>query len=92
MYIRCKECGYKETLNKRFILKVIGGVFAGGGFWAWVSFFFAGTGLTLPICIALVTGGVAIAAFSNEIAAWISSRYDCPQCGKREWEVTENEN
>ena len=61
----------------------------GGGFWAWVTYFFAGTGLALPICIALVTGGVAIAAFSNEIAAWISSCYSCPICGKKHWKVVD---
>lgn len=37
--IVCKRCGYRETLNKRFILKILGGAFAGGGFWAWVAYF-----------------------------------------------------
>lgn len=87
MYIKCKNCSHKETLDKRFILKVLGGAFAGGGFWAWVAYFFAGTGFALPICIALVTGGVALAAFSNEIAVWVSSRFDCPNCNKRDWTV-----
>lgn len=87
MYIVCKKCGYKETLNKRFILKVIGGTVTGFGFWAWVTYFFAGTGLALPICIALVIGGAAIAAFSNEIASWVSSKYDCPKCNSRNWKV-----
>ena len=85
--IVCKHCGYRETLNKRFIFKILGGAFAGGGFWAWVAYFFAGTGLALPICVALVVGGVAIAAFSNEIAAWISSRYSCPNCGRKNWKI-----
>lgn len=32
MYIVCKKCGYKETLNKRFILKVLDGTVTGFGF------------------------------------------------------------
>jgi Zn finger protein HypA/HybF involved in hydrogenase expression len=87
MNIRCKRCDYSETLDKRFIVKVLGGVVAGFGFWAWVAFLFAGTGLALPICIAIVTGGVAIAAFSDEIAEWVSARYPCPKCGAKHWKV-----
>lgn len=87
MYVVCKKCSYRETLNKRFILKVMGAAFAGGGFWAWVTFFFAGTGLALPICIALVVGGVAMAAFSDEIAEWVSKRFSCPKCHNKNWKV-----
>ena len=90
MFIKCNHCGHKETLDKRFILKVLGGAVSGFGFWAWVAYFFAGTGLALPICVALVTGGVAIAAFSDEIAAWVSKRYSCPKCGRKDWKVVEN--
>ena len=49
----------------------------------------AGTGLALPICIALVTGGSAIMAYSNEISVWISKRYECPGCGQKNWYVVE---
>ena len=87
MYIKCSKCGHSETLNKRFIAKVLGGAVSGFGFWAWVTYLFAGTGLALPICIALVVGGVAIAAFSDEIAAWVSKRYECPGCGAKNWSV-----
>lgn len=90
MYIKCKYCCHKETLDKRFILKAMGGAFAGGGFWAWVTYFFAGTGLAMPICIALVLGGAGLAAFSDEIAIWVSKKYDCPKCSKRDWEVTDS--
>ncbi len=58
-----------------------------GGFWAWVAFLFAGTGLALPICIAIVTGGVAIAAFSDEIAEWVGKKYPCPSCQRKKWIV-----
>jgi hypothetical protein len=87
MYMKCKICSHRETLDKRFFLKIVGGAVAGFGFWAWVSFLFAGTGLALPICIAIVAGGVGIAAYSNEIAEWVSARYDCPHCGARNWSV-----
>lgn len=39
MFIKCKQCGYNETLDKRFILKVLGGAVSGFGFWAWVAYF-----------------------------------------------------
>lgn len=87
MHIKCKNCGYKETLNKNFFLKILGGTISGYGFYALVAYIFAGTELALAICCAIVAGGVAIAAFSNEIAAWVSSKYDCPTCKKRDWEV-----
>ena len=86
MKLKCKRCGHEETVNKRFFFKIIGGTVAGLGYWAWIAYLFAGTGLALPICIAIVTGGVAIAAFSNEIAQWVSSRYACPKCGSKSWE------
>lgn len=87
IYAKC-SCGYTEELNKDLILKIIGGVITTGGFGAWVTFFFAGTGFALPICIALVIGGAAIMAYSTEIAIWLSERYECPNCGKKEWEIT----
>ncbi|WP_319764056.1 hypothetical protein [Maridesulfovibrio sp.] len=86
-YVECKECGHKEEANKQFFLKVIGGTFVGGGFWAWVSYFFAGTGFALYICIAIVTGGVALMMFADAITKWLAERYDCPSCGKRSWRL-----
>ncbi|WP_456057603.1 hypothetical protein [Campylobacter hominis] len=57
-----------------------------GGFWAWVTFFFAGTGLALPICIALVVGGSAMLAFKDQITNFIIKQgYKCPKCGCEEW-------
>ncbi|HDY7911382.1 TPA: hypothetical protein RQK42_000506 [Vibrio vulnificus] len=89
-YIECKSCNFKEEANKAFFLKVLGASFVGGGFWAWVTFFFAGTGFALAICIAIVTGGVALLAFSDEITQWVSERYDCPKCGKRHWQLVKD--
>lgn len=90
MKLKCNKCGHKETINKRFFLKAIGGGMAGFGYWAWVAYIFAGTGLALPICIAIVLGGVGVAAFSNEIAEWVSKKYPCPKCGSKEWSVVED--
>ncbi len=85
MQIECNKCGHTETINKHFFVKVLGGGMAGFGFWAWVTFIFAGTGFALAICIAIVTGGVAIAAFSNEITEWACKRFACPTCGRKVW-------
>ena len=60
MKIRCRSCSHSETLNKELIVTLLGGAVAGFGFWAWVSFLFAGTGFAMPICIALVVGGPAL--------------------------------
>ncbi len=85
MKLKCNKCGHTETVNKRFFLKVLGGAVSGFGFWAWVSFIFAGTGFALPICVAIVLGGVGLAAFSNEIAAWASKKFPCPKCQSKSW-------
>ncbi len=85
MEIRCRKCGHSETVNKHFFVKALGGAVAGFGFYAWVAFIFAGTGLAMPICIAIVTGGVAIAAFSNEITEWATKNFPCPKCGSKSW-------
>lgn len=87
MKLVCKTCGHKETVNKKFFVKVLGGAVAGFGFWSWVAFIFAGTGFALPICVAIVTGGVAVAAFSDEIAEWASKMFPCPKCGSRDWKA-----
>jgi len=42
--IRCRNCNYQEEANKEFFFKVLGGGLVGGGYWAWVTYFFAGKG------------------------------------------------
>ena len=86
-HVECKKCGYKEEANKTFFLKVMGVSFVGGGFWAWVSFFFAGTGFAFAICVAIVTGGVALLAFSDQITKWVAERYACPSCKRKDWKL-----
>lgn len=85
MEIKCRNCGHRETINKQFFFKILGGGSVGFGFWAWVTFLFAGTGFALPLCILIVAGGVGLAAYSNEIAEWVSKKYPCPKCGSRNW-------
>lgn len=91
MHIQCKQCKHCEKTDMAFFAKIIGGGLAGSGFWAWVTYFFAGTGFALPICIAIVTGGVAMLAFSDEIVAWISTKYDCPVCKHNQWIAIDDE-
>lgn len=86
-YVKCKCCGYKEEANKTFFLKVMGGSFVSGGFTAWVTYFFAGTGFAFGICVAIVTGGVALLAFSDQITKWIAERYGCPSCKHKNWDL-----
>jgi hypothetical protein len=86
--IKCRKCGHSEETTVELIVKVIGGAMPVGGFWAWVAYLFAGTGLALPIVIALITGGVGILVFKDEIVQWIVNRgYKCPRCGAVDWEA-----
>jgi len=48
----------------------------------------AGTGFALPIVIAIISGGVGILLFKDQITQWIvNSGYNCPKCGAVEWEA-----
>ena len=87
MKIRCRSCGHSETLNKELIVTLLGGAVAGFGFWAWVSFLFAGTGFAMPLCIALVVGGPALVIkYGDEIVEWLAKQgYECKKCGAKDW-------
>lgn len=69
----------------------MGGAVAAFGFKAWIAFLFAGTGFAFAICVAIIAGGVAIAAFSKEISEWLSKRYECPSCHNKSWEIVTGE-
>ncbi len=59
-----------------------------GGFWAWVAYLLAGTGLALPIVIAMIGSGVGILVFKDKIVQFIVNRgYKCPKCGKVDWKA-----
>jgi hypothetical protein len=87
MKIRCRDCGHSEPVNKELILTVLGGVMAGAGFWAWVSFLFAGTGFAMPLCIAIVVGGPALVIkYGDQIVEWLVNQgYDCKKCTGKSW-------
>lgn len=86
MKIRCLDCGHSEDVDLDFFVKIIGGATAGFGFWAWVSFLFAGTGFAMAICIAIIVGGGAMLAYKNEIVDWIvNKQYECTGCGGQRW-------
>jgi ribosomal protein S27AE len=88
MRIYCGKCGHSEKANAELFVKIIGGAMPIGGFWAWVAYFFAGTGLALPICIAMVTGGVAILIFKDQIVRWVVNQgYKCCKCGSVDWKL-----
>lgn len=86
-YLRCRRCGQLTPLTKEFFGHLIGGATIGMGMYAWLAFIFAGTGFALAICVAIMIGGAAIMSYSKEIIRWISSRYDCEQCGQNDWEI-----
>lgn len=91
MHIQCKKCNYCEKTDRSFFVKIIGGATAGMGYWAWVAYFFAGTGFAMPICIAIMAGGGAMLAFADTIVPWISKMYDCPECGGNDWVAIDDE-
>lgn len=88
MKIKCTSCGRREEVNIHLFIRIIGGAMPLGGYWAWVKYLFAGTGFAMPIVIAIITGGVALLAFQNEITTWIcNQKYKCLSCGKHDWKV-----
>ena len=90
-YAVCRRCEHYEEVNKEFFAKILGGAVAAFGFKAWIAFLFAGTGFAFAICVAIIAGGVAIAAFSKEISEWLSKRYECPSCHNKSWEIVTGE-
>ncbi|MBO7369852.1 MAG: hypothetical protein J6U11_02230 [Campylobacter sp.] len=90
MYIRCKKCDHRVETSVSLFFKLIGGALPVGGFWAWVAYFFAGTGLALPICIAMIGGGVAMLVFKEEIVRFVVEKgYKCEKCGHYEFDLVQ---
>lgn len=88
MKITCGNCGHAEETSLGLFVKIIGGAMPIGGFWAWVTYLFAGTGFALPIVIAIITGGTAVLIFRDEITKWIiNRRYKCAKCGAVDWKT-----
>ncbi|GAA7481973.1 hypothetical protein ID1079_03680 [Helicobacter pylori] len=89
-YLKCKSCGHKEETSLKFFVRVIGAVLPAGGAAAWTTYLLTGTGFALPICAAIITGGVAILAFQDEIIEWADKGYKCEKCGKSSFVMSKN--
>ena len=88
MKIRCKCCSHTEETSKDFFVKIIGGALPVGGDWAWVTYFFAGTGFAMPIVVAMILGGVGLLAFQHQVIQFIADKaYKCPKCSECQWEA-----
>lgn len=88
MKIKCQKCGNVEETNLDFFVKLIGGALPFGGLWAWTAYLFAGTGLALPICIAIIAGGVGTLVFKDQIVNFILEKgYKCEKCGGQDWKA-----
>ncbi|GHP62967.1 hypothetical protein VN0229_07300 [Helicobacter pylori] len=66
-YLKCKSCRHKEETSLKFFVRVIGAALSAGGVATWTTYLLAGTRFALPICAAIITGGVTILAFQDEI-------------------------
>ncbi|GAA7192870.1 hypothetical protein ID0444_03600 [Helicobacter pylori] len=89
-YLKCKSCGHKEETSLKFFVRVIGAALPAGGAAAWTTYLLTGTGFALPICAAIITGGVAILAFQDEIIEWVDKGYKCEKCGKSSFVMSKN--
>ena len=54
MEIICKNCAHKEKTDLDFFVKLIGAALPFGGYWAWVTYLFAGTGFGIRIPIPML--------------------------------------
>lgn len=87
VFLVCKECGHKEEVNKKFFVKLAGAATSALGFKAWLCYLFAGTGCALFICATIIAGGVAMLAYADQITHMIASKYNCPKCKHKNWEL-----
>lgn len=88
MKIKCTNCGHTEKTDKDFFVKLIGGAMPVGGFWAWTTYLFAGTGFAMAIVVAIIGGGIAMLVFKDEIVEWvINEDYKCPKCDEVKWKA-----
>ncbi|GAA6862720.1 hypothetical protein HpHNI39_07100 [Helicobacter pylori] len=89
-YLKCKSCRHKEETSLKFFVRVIGAALPAGGVATWTTYLLAGTRFALPICAAIITGGVAILAFQDEIIEWADKGYKCEKCGKSSFVMSKN--
>lgn len=56
MKIKCRNCNHSEETSLGLFVKIIGGAMPVGGYWAWVTYLFAGTGFAMGIVVAIYCG------------------------------------
>ena len=87
MQIQCRNCGHAEVTNLELFVKIIGRAAPLSGFWAWTTYLFAGTGFALPIVVAIITGGVGMLVFKDQIVLWLTNKgYQCSNCSISNWQ------
>ena len=86
-YIKCK-CSYKRSLTIVFFMKIIGKATTISIKCKGIRHFCVNTGFTLPLCISILTGGIGILVFSDEITKWLVNKgYKCPSCQTSNWQI-----
>ena len=86
MQLKCAHCGYIEETTMDLFIKIIGSAMPIGGYFAWVTYFFAGTGFAMPIVIAIIGGGTGLLVFKEEIIKWLINKgHKCPKCASTDW-------
>ena len=73
-------------------MNLIGGTMPVGGFWAWTTYLFAGTGFAMTIVAAIIGGGVTMLIYKDEIVEWVINQdYKCANCGQVKWSPFDTE-
>jgi hypothetical protein len=86
-FIKCKNCGHEEQITSGALRKFfIGSGVAAGGKAAYATYFFAGSGIATPLCIALGIGGIGLALLPG-LRNLLAKLKPCPECGFKDWEV-----
>ncbi len=88
-YIKCKVCDFEKKAKSKVLVKIVGIALIAFGFWAWISYLFAGSGAALIICAAIIGAGVILLTFTDPIHKWYSKKDECPHCGMKEWNFIE---
>ena len=90
MQIKCRNCGHTEETNLDLFVKIIGSAIPITGYWAWITYLFAGTGFAMGIVVAIIAGGTAMLAYKDEIVNWIiNQNYKCVDCGVVNWKAVD---
>ncbi|WP_324023742.1 hypothetical protein QSV08_12890 [Maribacter sp. BPC-D8] len=88
MKIECRNCKNLEKVNTGLFVKIIGGALPIGGYFAWTTYLLAGTGLAMPIVIAMIAGGTGMLLYKDKIVKWITNnKYKCTKCGGTNWDT-----